>query len=391
MAVWLVAQVARPASGAITLDEALALAERAPDVIVVRAAQRVAEAEVEVARSPYAPTFSAATHSITARASLALALPLRWGGQRGAAVAAAQAGFAATERSKAAAVAAARRELRVRWLTLAAAEATARIAAERSARATRIAEAVQSMFDAGRTARIEQARAAAEAALARSAQESAEQARATAAAVLRYLLGRAPAEQLATAGDPPPPTTEAALDDCVARARASSPEVRLEEVRLRTAESRLELARRQRRPAVSFEVGVDLDDPTQPGTDKYVGLGLTFPRDADARMLVADAEREAQSLELERRKRSAAAEAEDAWRRARAGRLRLETLDAMALPAAREAAELARLAYREGKLDLFRLLDSERALSDAESARWEAYLDWAIADADLTQLVEEGP
>ena len=53
------------------------------------------------------------------------------------------------------------------------------------------------------------------------------------------------------------------------------------------------------------------------------------------------------------------------------------------MPAAREAAELTRLAYQEGKVDLFRLLDAERALSETETERWQAYQAWGLAWADL--------
>jgi outer membrane protein TolC len=64
-------------------------------------------------------------------------------------------------------------------------------------------------------------------------------------------------------------------------------------------------------------------------------------------------------------------------------------LDEIALPAASEAAELTRIAYQEGRLDLFRLLDAERALADAERDHADAYREWGVAFADLLRLAPE--
>ena len=48
-----------------------------------------------------------------------------------------------------------------------------------------------------------------------------------------------------------------------------------------------------------------------------------------------------------------------------------------------------RRAAREGRLDLFHLLDAERALNETERDRAEAYRDWGIAYAELERLAPE--
>ena len=119
----------------------------------------------------------------------------------------------------------------------------------------------------------------------------------------------------------------------------------------------------------ALEAGADIHDPTQEGTDSFAGVTVTLAQGGAARERVAQAERDVAALDLERIRRTASTEAESAWRRARAAGLRFETLESTALPAAREAAELARLAWSEGRADLFRLLEAERALAEAEQAR----------------------
>ena len=373
----------------MTLAQALQEADRAPDVLIARAAEVAAGAWVDATGAPGPFSFGLATHSVSARESISFSATLRWAGQRRTAVEASRAEFAAAGGSREMALAGARRAIRLAWSTVAAGEAAARIATGRAERAERTAEAVRELYDAGRVPRLDRARAVAEAAVAASDRDGAIEAVGAASALLAFLLGRPAGAPLVTAGDVPAPAPEDPLEKCIARAAISSPGVRLEELRLRAADARVTLAGKNRLPGLSVEAGADFDDPTQPGTDKYAGLGLTIPLGADARKRVALAERDGQTLALDREKRSAAAEAEASWRRTKSARLRFETLDRVALPAAREAADLGRIAYTEGRSDLLRLLDAERALADIESSRWEAWFAWAEANAQLLWFTGE--
>jgi outer membrane protein TolC len=102
----------------------------------------------------------------------------------------------------------------------------------------------------------------------------------------------------------------------------------------------------------------------------------------------ADRDRAAAQLDLARRR--VKADVETAWSAAGAARKRFEAVDQVARPAAAEAAELTRIAYEEGKLDLFRLLDAERALAETERDHADAYEAWGTAFADLERLAPEG-
>jgi cobalt-zinc-cadmium efflux system outer membrane protein len=292
------------------------------------------------------------------------------------------------QRSRAEIVVAARHEVRVAWFSLAAAEERARAETERADRAQRNSDAIETLFEANRVARIDAVRARAELALARAQRESADQDRASAATRLSLLLDPDAGGDLETTG-PIEPGPEPDLQAYLARARQASPAVRTQEAQAAAAAARVDLARRERWPAMALNGGARWNDPTQPGTDTWIGLGFGIPFGSHAAADAASAEgdREAAALQVARRQATEAAQA--AWRSARSARLRFEAVDTDGVPAAREAAELTRLAYKEGRADLFRVLDAERALTEVLTVRADALEAWGVAFADLKALEGE--
>jgi len=377
------------ASRRISLAEALAAAERLPENVAAQAGERAAEARVHVAGALDEPDLAIQTNSITAREAAALSLPLPL--TRGPRVAAAKADVTLAMRSRAEVGTEARRMVRVAWFSLAAAEERARAAAERAARADRNTTGIEALFEANRVARIDLVRARAEQALARAERDSVVEAQAGAAARLGLLIGLGPDGRLATTGSIEP-SPEPDLAAYLERAGKGSPAVLTQEAQEAAAAARSDLARRERWPRMALLAGAEWNDPTQPGTNKWLGLGFGIPlgRGAAADAAAAEREREAASLQVEQR--LAAESAQTAWRAARSARLRFEAVDTDAVPAAREAMELTRLAYREGRADLFRVLDAERALNEALTVRADALEAWGQAFADLKALEgEENP
>ena len=207
-------------------------------------------------------------------------------------------------------------------------------------------------------------------------------------AELRALLG-IEAGRLSAGEARPAPPQEGSLEDWLQRAHGFSPDLAVAEAGLRAAEARVASRVREKRPTTSLEAGADWNDPTQPGTDAILGLAFIFPTRANAALAAANAERDRAAALVDLARRRLDADLESAWSAATAARLRYETIDRIAQPAASEAAELTRIGYQEGKLDLFRLLDAERALAEAERDRADAYLDWGVAYAELSRLVPE--
>ena len=373
----------------VTLEEALAAADSTPDVVIARAKERIAEAGIRSARTPGEPSLTLATHSVTARASAAVSVPFRWGGQRAWAVGAAKAERDMAARSREASIATARRLCRIAWFTLAANEDRLRAAIDSAARSERNKRAVDDLFEVERAPRLDAARATAESATAGAARAGADQAVVAASAELRALLGIEEGRLSAGTARPIPPA-EGSLEAWRLRALASSPDLTVAQAELRATEARVTQRSRERLPATSLEAGADWNDPTQPGTDASLGLGITFPTRGRAALDAARADRDRAAALLDLARRRVVADVETAWSAAGAARLRFEAVDQVARPAAAEAAELTRIAYEEGKLDLFRLLDAERALTEIERDHADAYKEWGTAFADLLRLAPEG-
>ena len=370
----------------MTLAEALGRAESSPDVIIARSAQAAAESAIAVVRVPRPPTFTASTHSVTARLGLSLAVPLRWGGQRGTAVDVARAERDAAVADSSAAVDRAREAVTVAWLRLEADEELELLARARVDRLERTASAVRDLFDAGRVPRVDVVRAAAEAASARADVFTASAERRAASAALAFLIGFPPQTEIRASGERPAPAPLPELPALLAKA-SSSAELRAADARGRAAAGRVQRAKREGLPALTLEGGADIDDPTQEGTDKHLSLGLTIPVGSRAAVLVSSAEAERAAADRARLVRSVEVEVVTTWNRAEASRQRLEVLDGSTIPAAREAAELSRIAYQEGRLDLLRLLESERTLADIRANRIETWVLWGSQRASLERLV----
>jgi cobalt-zinc-cadmium efflux system outer membrane protein len=371
----------------VTLREAVAAATAAPGVSAALAAERAAGAGVRGASSLGDAALSFSTYSITARESLSASLPLPF--ERGARMRAARSEVVVAERGSTEALALARRELRAAWFSLAAAEARSRAVAERADRAERNLVAVEALYAEGRVPRLDRVRAAAEAALARSERGAAADAVAAAGARLGLLMGLGADVRLVVGGESVGPVVEPELSTYLERVDKQSPGLLVQQAQLSGAEARLALARRLRWPNFTVSAGANWNDPTQPGTDKWVGIGVGIPFGGGSAVAVATALRDREAALIERERRSALDAAQFTWRTARSARLRFEAVEGEVLPAAREAAELTSVAYREGRADLFRVLDAERALAEAALLRADALDAWGGAHADLWRLAGE--
>lgn len=371
----------------VTLREAVASAAAHPELTAAIAAERAASAAVRAAGVPGDAALSLSTYSITARESFSASLPLPL--ERGARMRAARSGLVVAERARTESLALVQRELRAAWFSLAAAEARSRAGAERVERAERTLAAVDLLHEAGRVSRLDRVRASADAALARSERTTAEETRAAAASRLALLLGLDAQGPIATGGVAARPVAELELATYLERVQRASPALLVQGAQVSSAEARLALARRLRWPNFALSAGANWNDPTQPGTDKWIGIGVGIPFGGGAAVAVAAAERDRQAAVAERERRSILDAAQSAWRMARSARLRFEAVEGEVLPAAREAAELTALAYREGRADLFRVLDAERALTDAALLRTDAWEAWGSAHADVLKLSGE--
>src|SRR5262249_61902400 len=110
------------------------------------------------------------------------------------------------------------------------------------------------------------------------------------------VLGLPAESDVVAAGERPSPGEEEPLALVLERAQADSAEVRVETATLDTADARVRLAGRLRWPGLALEGGADINDPTLPGTDAWIGVALTIPLSGGSALAAAQGERSRQSL-----------------------------------------------------------------------------------------------
>jgi outer membrane protein, heavy metal efflux system len=379
------AEVAR----AISLAEARALASRlGPEVVLAERREAIARAQVNVAGALGNPTVSVQSARLSARLTTALGVPLPLFGQRETAVAAAGADAEAVLRETEALRLDARWSATRAWLDLWEAEARGRLLDSAATEAERLAGIAQERFAAGSTPRLDVVRTGADRARARAEARAARSSVAAASARLSIALGAIDTGPLTADGPAevgPLPAARAGLD----RALALHPALARDRAQSDAAGAHVRAEQRLRWPVVSAQVAVSQDDPTLPGTDVIAGLSFEAPVLSLRGGVIARARAEralAESVtELDTRRLRA--ELDGAYEQARAAAVRAEAFGKEVLPALEEARRMTEEGYRDGRVDLLRLLEAQRALLDGRGAHVEAQATAQRALADVERAL----
>jgi cobalt-zinc-cadmium efflux system outer membrane protein len=166
---------------------------------------------------------------------------------------------------------------------------------------------------------------------------------------------------------------------------AEHPALRRDRAQVAASAAHVRAEQRLRWPAVSAELVVNAHDPTLPGTDVIGGVSFEAPvlslrAGAIARARAEQALAEA-TLALGRRR--LAAELADGLERAKGAGARARALAADVLPALEEVRRMTEEGYRDGRVDLLRLLDAQRARLESRIALVDAQATWERALADV--------
>ena len=272
---------AQPAS-ALSLEEAIALARKSnPDLAQARAQADMAAARLSEAQAQRLPSltlsgesgqgsidlggfFSFGKADVSPRAAeVQLRAPLFAGGAISAAIAAARAEREAAAQSASAAAAALEVRVAEAYTGVQVAERLLDLARLGDARTAEILRQARLRFDKGEVARTDLDQAAA-----RQAEARADLARATgevsrARAHFEAVVGVAP-EALEPAQAAPP--IAASLDDALAQAQLSSPQLRAAEAHLRAAQAGVRVAQAERLPSLALAAtGSSVEDKFFPG------------------------------------------------------------------------------------------------------------------------------
>jgi len=369
----------------LSFAEARHAAERhAPDVQLAALRLAGARADVDTAGALPNPTLGLSTATRTAKLGTSLSLPLPVFGQRGTAVSAAR----ADARTVGLDVRVAQRDARwgatLAWLDLWEAEQRARLLALGAGDAQRLLQIATEKYGAGSGSRVDVVRAGAGRATAAAEADAASKDAAAAGARLSPWIGGDPRDSLEASGEPGYPdalVANGALDE----RRASHPVLLRDQSAAAAADAHVRNQERQRWPLLVPQVALNQFDPTLSGPDLIVGVAIEVPLlyqrggeigRARAEQAIARKQLEWDSLRL-------GSDLVDASRRAEGADAKLRALKEQVLPAVQEAASLTEEGYSDGRMDLVRVLEAQRALLDARTSEVGAVAARARAIADM--------
>ena len=366
----------------VSLDEALRAARSAsPDLVVARAREGVARAEIGVAGVYLNPSVALGTSTLTAPLSATVSIPLVILGQRGAAIDAARADQVTVGIDTQVAWndirQLAERAYAALWL------AEGMVAARRSSATlqTTLETAVVQRVAVGSAPELDALRVHAEKARADADVLEATAEVSVAASELGHWMGLADGSDLRSQGDPPAPDAVPPLGSLLARLESSAT-IRREVSDVRASEARAARERAFVRPSMALDLGADVGDPTLnngstsfPGMTNYrAQLSFEVPVFNQRGAFV---ERELAQGDVARARAQAArvqgaAELSAAYRTFEAATAREKSLAGSVVPAAQGAARATEEAYALGRAPLLAVLDAERALVDARVTALEA-------------------
>jgi len=388
-AVTLPVRAEAPAERPVSLAEARALAERAnPDVLLAHRREALARSQVDVAGALGNPTITVLTARLSARLTTGVSVPAPLFGQRSTAMTAASSDAEAVNLDTDAVRVLARWSVTRAWLDLWETYERARMAETASAEADRLADIAAERFSAGSAPRLDVVRTSADRARARAEARAAGMNVAAAAARLGVWLGATEGSPLRPAGTPdlgPLPPEQVVREQILAR----HPALARDRAQVVAAAAHVRAEERLRWPIVSLQLTVSQGDPTLPGTDVIGGLSFEAPVLSQRGGAIGHARAE-QALaettsEIDRRRLSS--DLADGYAQANAAELRARALGLEVLPALEETRRMTEEGYRDGRVDLLRVLDAQRAVLDGRAAYVEARAAWQRALADVERAV----
>jgi cobalt-zinc-cadmium efflux system outer membrane protein len=376
---------AAPGARPVTFVEARATAWKVgPEVLLAQQRAGVAAAQVSVAGALANPTVTFTTARQTARLGSSISLPVPLFNQRGRAVEAAESEATSARLDVTAMAVEARFSASVAWIDLWEAQERARLLHEASKEADRVAQIADQKFKAGAGPQVDVLRTRADRARANIDEGSAAGAIDAAAARLAIWVAPTEGEWLQATGAPG--FTEHAGDrQALFRDVADAPALRRDRADVAAAGARLRLEQRLRWPIVNLLLTVNQGDPTLPGTDVIAGVALDAPvlslrGGAIAR---ARAEQSVAETTLATDLRRLNAQLADAVARSEAAGARAAGLARDVLPALEQARQMTEEGYRDGRVDLLRVLEAQRAVLETRISQVEAQAGWQRALAEV--------
>ena len=359
------------------------------ELAAVRRARAVREAEVRAAGQWANPEFSGEITRDSPHGDLAIGYPVDLGGVRSRRVALAKEGLAMADIDEAAALRDLRRNLRLAFYGLLAADERLALADSMLTLAVRVKDVAQARFDEGAAPKLEVMEAELSAVRARAELDLARSARRATQAELNALLNRPPGMTLSLDGDasdtPPLPT----MDRAVAEALASNLDLRALDREAAIEDRQLSLLKAERIPTPMLTGGVALNAPGEFDVGAHGGVSLTIPLFSRNQGEIAGSMARTETIRARREavRRRVEAAVFAAFERATSRRAQVESFRATLVPTATTVQGLVEESYRLGRDSILTTLVAQRALRDVKTEYLEALLALQSAVADLEDIL----
>jgi cobalt-zinc-cadmium efflux system outer membrane protein len=298
-------------------------------------------------------------------------------------------GLAMADVDEAAALRDLRRNLRLAFYGLLAADERLALADGMLKLAERVKEVAQARFEEGAAPRLEVMEAELSAVRARTEMDLARSARRATQAGLNALLNRPPGMTVVLAGEasdvPPLP----ALDRAIAEALVSNVDLRALDREAAMEDRQLGLLKAERIPTPMLTGGVALNAPGEFDVGAHGGVSLTIPLFSRNQGEIAGSMARTDTIRARREavRRRVEAAVFAAFERVTAHRAQVEAFRATLVPTATTIQGLVEESYRLGRDSILTTLVAQRALRDVKTEYLEALLALQAAVADLEDIL----
>lgn len=381
-------QVPAGAQKVLDLGEALRTAEVSNlELRAARQQRAVALAGMMTARQFPNPTVAFSIARDTPHEGVTWDQPLELGGKRSKRVAVAQAEQALTDTEIGILSRQIRRRTREAFFRAVAARSEAEQAQTALDLSTRVKEAVQQRFDAGDVAELEVIQADVEVARSSADYEAAVQTLRSADVALAALLNQRFDAPVMLSGALMPVPQAPELTQVTATALRSSADILRTAQELRIEEKRLTLAKAQRVPDVTVQVGADLNSPPdfRAGLKGQIGVTVPLFYHGQGEIALATARTELLRLTLQAQQTNVSAQVTAAYFDHVAKTNLARQYEQRILPQTVRLEKMAEESYRAGKSPLLIWIDAQRRLNDVR----RAYLESLLATQTSFAMLEE--
>ena len=374
----------------LTLHDALDRAARQNlDLAAARLRRAVSEAGVQIAGQRPNPTVTFSAARDLPHESLLFDQPLEIGGQRGRRMEVARRELSLIDVEYSVLERRIRRNVREAYYGAALARGIAAYQQRLLGLAKRVQEIAQARFDAGDVPQLEVFQANLGVTRAETDLEVSRQMEKVALNQLNTLLNEAMAMdwELATPmGEPPPPLT---MEELVARAEQTNPELQHLAQEQRVEEARRLLLQAQRIPRVTVQAGSDFNSPPDFRAGPRGQLAVELPLFSRYQGELAQSRAASRLLESEAAatRRAVAGRSQNAFLNLSARRRQVELYREKLLPAGRQLADLAEESYRSGKAGLLLVLEAQRNAQQVEREYLDSLFSLHSTFAELEETV----